>query len=607
MEVFRKLGLSQEVVQVLSEAGFKKPTDIQEKTIPLALAGKDIIGGSATGSGKTLVFASPIIENLRPSNHVQALILTPTRELAEQVAVSIQRFAKNKNLNILPIYGGVSIGDQMRKLSTADVVVGTPGRIIDHMERRTLRLDHIKYLVLDEVDRMFDMGFHRDVEKIINDCPTERQTMLFSATISSNVSHFAQRYTTDAIEIIAESYVEHSKLKQVYYDVEQNMKFSLLVHLLKSEKAGLVMVFCSTRRTVDFVQNNLFKSNVEAKAIHGGMSQNQRSRVLEKFEKGKGSDVLVCTDVAARGLDIKGISHVYNYDLPTVPDDYIHRIGRTARAGEMGKAVSLLSNRDYENFGNLIKNDSLKIVNTELPIFDRLRIQKEFGASDRSYNREDTGASFGRNTPRKHSSGGSSSGRSFGGSPGGRSSSGGRSVGGSGGRSSSGGRSFGGSSGGRSFGGSSSGRSSSGGRSFGGGSGGRSSSGGRSFGGGSGGRSNSGGRSFGGGSGGRSSSGGRSFGGGSGGRFSGGKSNFDGGSSLSGKSDYVGKDSMSGGSGGKVDYRNKDSGYSSGGRSNYSNRDSGNRSSGGRSGSRGRDSGRGSGSSGFRGRKISRR
>jgi ATP-dependent RNA helicase DeaD len=377
MEKFEKLGLSQEVLEVLKELRFEKPTEIQEKAIPLAMAGKDIIGGSATGSGKTLAFASPIIEKIKPNGTVQAIILTPTRELAEQVADSIKTFSRKKKLDVLAIYGGVSITGQIKKIPYSDIIVGTPGRILDHLERNTLGLNNVKFLVLDEVDRMFDMGFHRDVEKIISNCPKERQTMLFSATISGDIDHLAKKHTQDAVEVAVESYVDTSKLKQIYYDVQNNIKFSLLVHLLKNEKAELVMVFCNTRRNVDFVADNLKRNNIEAVAIHGGLAQNKRSRILKQFH-GKNTHVLVCTDVAARGLDISGVSHVYNYDLPAASDDYIHRIGRTARAGKEGIAISLLSDRDYNNFSNIKRNDSLKIEPKEVPRVQRVEIKTNF-------------------------------------------------------------------------------------------------------------------------------------------------------------------------------------------------------------------------------------
>ena len=394
MEQFEKLGLSKEVLYVLKEAGFKAPSEIQEKTIPLAIAGKDIIGGSATGSGKTLVFAAPIIENLVPNHTVQSLILTPTRELAEQVATSIKKFAGNKRLNVLPVYGGVNIEQQIRKLHMTDVVVGTPGRILDHLKRRTLDLEHIKILVLDEVDRMFDMGFFHDVETILRQCPPDRQTMMFSATISADVFYLAKKYTRNPIKVSAESHVDASKLKQVYYDVPSEKKFSLFVHLLKEETPGLAMVFCSTRRNADFVTKNLNLAGINAEAIHGGLTQNNRTRVLNEFHK-KNLKVLVCTDVAGRGLDIKGVTYIYNYNLPKISTDYIHRIGRTARAGEEGKVINLLSSEDYMNFSKIKEDDKLDITEEPLPEFKPIRMEKD---TRRSFGRRDfsEGRSFGR-------------------------------------------------------------------------------------------------------------------------------------------------------------------------------------------------------------------
>jgi len=376
MEQFEKLGLSKEILYVIKEAGFTIPSEIQEKTIPLAIAGKDIIGGSATGSGKTLVFASPIIENLIPNHSVQSLILTPTRELAEQVAMSIKRFAGNKRLNVLPVYGGVNIEQQIRKLHMTDVVVGTPGRILDHLKRGTLKLNHIKILVLDEVDRMFDMGFSKDVETILRQCPTERQTMMFSATITADVFYLAKKYTRNPIKVSAESHVDASKLKQIYYDVPSEKKFSLFVHLLKEKTSGLSMVFCSTRRNVDFVAENLNRAGIRAQAIHGGLTQNNRTRVLDEFHR-KNVKVLICTDIAGRGLDIKGVTYIYNYNLPKISTDYIHRIGRTARAGEEGKVINLLSSEDYMNFGKIKEDDELDIAEEGLPKFEFVRIVKE--------------------------------------------------------------------------------------------------------------------------------------------------------------------------------------------------------------------------------------
>jgi len=413
MEKFRELGLSKELTDVLKQSGFEKPSEIQEKAIPIVMKGKDVIGGSSTGSGKTLVFASAIIENLEPNQHVQAMVLTPTRELAEQVATSIKTFGKNKKLNVLAVYGGMRIEPQMKKLSNTDVLVGTPGRVLDLMSRRALRLDKIKFLVLDEVDKMFDMGFSRDVERIISECPKERQTMMFSATVSQEIDYLSKKYTVNPIEVSVDEYVDPSKLKQVYYDVPDNKKFSLLVSLLKKENSDLVMVFCNTRRNVDFIADNLIRAGIHAKAIHGGLDQKKRIRVLDEFHK-KGLGVLVCTDVAARGLDIKEVSHVYNYDVPDDSKDYVHRIGRTARAGKEGKAVTILASRDYQKFGELLHSKEMEITPEKLPQLEIVRIKIDFGRRNdrfsgnsrrrdssrgpRSYNRN----SSSNRSPRRH-------------------------------------------------------------------------------------------------------------------------------------------------------------------------------------------------------------
>ena len=381
MEKFRKLGLSEQVLKTLKEKKIDTPSEIQEKTIPLALSGKDIIGASKTGSGKTLAFASAIIEKIKPEKYVKAIIMTPTRELSEQVAESIKQFSKG-NLKVTAVYGGANINTQITKMKNTDVLVGTPGRILDHLNRRTLSLGKVEILVLDEFDRMLDMGFSKDVGKIISECPTKRQTMLFSATISGDVDYLAQKYTKNPVEVSVDSHVDHSKLKQVFYDVPDSLKFSLLVHLLKQEDSGLVIVFCSTRRNTDFVTSNLRLNNIDAKAIHGGMEQKKRLATLKEFNGKGGVGIIVCTDVAARGLDIKGVTHIYNYDIPGITSDYIHRIGRTARAGEEGKAVNLLSSRDYEKFSDLVNRENVKIEEIKLPYLDRVEISKDAGKKD---------------------------------------------------------------------------------------------------------------------------------------------------------------------------------------------------------------------------------
>ncbi len=373
---FNELGLSDKFCKTLNDMGIIEATEIQEKSIKLVVEGKDIIGASKTGSGKTLAFSSGIIENVDKNDHIGALVMTPTRELAEQISDSIEAFSGGE-LKIVSVYGGVDINRQIQKIKRANVVVGTPGRIIDHLNRGTIDLGNIKILVLDEFDRMFDMGFINDVDKIISKCPSNRQTMLFSATISGDIEHLSAKYTNNAIEINAEVKVDASKLKQFYYDVFDSLKFSLLVHLLKNEDSDLVMIFCATRRNVDFVVKNLNNLGIESKAIHGGLDQRKRIRVLKDFHGKNKLNVLVCTDVAARGLDIKGVSHVYNYDVPRVSSDYVHRIGRTARAGENGKAITILASRDYENFSNLMNRENVKIIEKEMPKVKRVSIIKE--------------------------------------------------------------------------------------------------------------------------------------------------------------------------------------------------------------------------------------
>ncbi|MFH1209549.1 MAG: DEAD/DEAH box helicase [archaeon] len=352
MKLFEEFGLSHELLNSIKKLGFDKPTEIQEGSIPYILEGRDVIGESATGSGKTLAFACGIVKQVIPKQGLQALILTPTRELAEQVKDHLKQISHN--LNIISIYGGVSIDPQIYELQKTDVVVGTPGRILDHINRRTINFSKIKLVVLDEADRMFDMGFIDDVKQIIRTCPTKRQTLIFSATISSKVKEVASKYMINPVEILAEKMVDPSKLKQVYYDVPKNIKLSLLIHLLKHEESGLVMVFCNTRRTTDLVVKNLQANRFNAIAIHGGFTQNKRTKTMQIFNSSR-AEILVCTDVAARGLHIENVSHIYNYEIPKDPKDYIHRIGRTARAGESGKAVNLLCDYDYENFSRILE------------------------------------------------------------------------------------------------------------------------------------------------------------------------------------------------------------------------------------------------------------
>ena len=412
MKEFKELGLNKEIVSVLEELDFESPTAIQKEAIPFILEGKDVIGNAATGSGKTFAFAAGIIDKTIPGKGIQALVLTPTRELADQIAKVTRTFAKKTKLKIVEIYGGVSFENQIDKVRQSDILVATPGRLLDHLERKTLKLGDLKILVLDEADRMVDMGFLPDVERIIGHCPSERQTMLFSATISQDVKYISKKYMKEPKQIIVETYVDASKLKQVYYDTPNSSKFSLLVHLMKKEKSGIVMVFCNTRRNVDMVSDNLKRYKIHAHAIHGGLEQKKRSRVIEKFHT-KEAEILVCTDVAARGLDIKGVTHVYNYDIPRTSDEYIHRIGRTARAGEEGLAISIVSNRDYDNFRKVLEDDSLKIKLRELPQMEKLSPRFDSGRSSSFGGRPSSGGRGGFGGR----SGGRDSGRSGGRKP----------------------------------------------------------------------------------------------------------------------------------------------------------------------------------------------
>ncbi|MFH0831955.1 MAG: DEAD/DEAH box helicase [archaeon] len=411
MDKFRKLGISEPMLEAIKEAGFEKPTEIQEKSIPLILSGKDVIACSATGSGKTLAFAAAIIKDAEPGRGIRALVLTPTRELAEQVAKALESFSKHKKLEIAAIYGGLSINPQISHLRHADVVVGTPGRILDHMNRGTIILQNVKTLVLDEADRMLDMGFIDDVKKILRECPEKKQTLLFSATINEDIARLIEKHLKNPVEVAAESYVNAEKLPQAYYDTQDNQKFSLLVHLLKNEKSGLVMVFCNTRRNTDFVANNLKFLGINAMAIHGGFSQEKRNFVMGKFHS-KNVQVLVCTDVAARGLDIEGISHIYNYDIPKDNKEYIHRIGRTARAGKEGKVINIVASRDYENFGRVLRDKNLNIIKEETPEIERVYVKPAERSRYRSseYSPRGDGYRTGHSSrPREYRSSGDSS------------------------------------------------------------------------------------------------------------------------------------------------------------------------------------------------------
>ncbi|MFH1630832.1 MAG: DEAD/DEAH box helicase, partial [Candidatus Aenigmatarchaeota archaeon] len=353
------------------------PTDIQEKVLPVALEGKDLVGQSMTGSGKTLAFAIPILEKMEHDAGIQALILAPTRELVMQIAYEMKKISKHIKVDICEVFGGVSINPQITKLKYADIVVGTPGRLMDHMQRGTIDFRFLKILVLDEADRMLDMGFIRDIRKIVRKLPEKRQTMLFSATIPDDVFRIARDYMKNPVKVVTKTDVPMDQLQQYYTDAKQDEKISLLIHLISKEKPTLALVFCATRDTTDFVANALVKNNIEARAIHGGLTQERRTNILEGFHRGR-PHVLVATDVAARGLDIKNVTHIFQYDSPKTTDDYKHRIGRTARIGEKGKSLLLLTQRDHEFFRKIIR---------DLPHIKKLRMEN-FPKIKMHYHRE---------------------------------------------------------------------------------------------------------------------------------------------------------------------------------------------------------------------------
>jgi ATP-dependent RNA helicase DeaD len=405
MNKFKELGINEEILKSIERLNYKEPTEIQAKTIPIMLEGKDVIAQSATGSGKTLCFGSAIIENTSHQKKIQALIMTPTRELAEQIFESMKSFSHYRKLKIAVIYGGVSYNPQFKALEMADIVVGTPGRLLDHLERRTMNLSNVSHLVLDEADRMLDMGFLEDVGKIISQCKKDKQVLFFSATFPPELDQLTKRFMNDPVKIVVDCYVDPKKLKQVYYDIDNNMKFSLLVHLLKKEDAGLIMVFCNSRHSTDFVTNGLSKQGIKALAIHGGLTQNKRTNVIKQFNS-KATFVLVCTDVAARGLDIPGVSHVYNYDIPNESKQYVHRIGRTARAGETGIAISLLSNRDHDNFARVLQEFDVQIDKIERPYIEKVKLDLNFnrGRNDRNQGGR-SGNRYGRRPSGNHGRG----------------------------------------------------------------------------------------------------------------------------------------------------------------------------------------------------------
>jgi ATP-dependent RNA helicase DeaD len=369
-ERFYEFGLSDEMLKSLSDMGFEEPTQIQKIAIPPVMMGKDIIGVAQTGTGKTAAFGIPIVEKgvrgkiRKPC----ALVLVPTRELAMQVAQELNKIGKNKGFTSVPIYGGQSIERQIKGLlRKVDVVVGTPGRVMDHMRRKTMVLSEVSTVVLDEADEMLNMGFIDDMKTILKDTPTTRQTLLFSATMPEQIVKISKQYmnspkrvTVDTKELVV------AKINQVFYEVRQNDKIPALTRILDVQDPALTLVFCHTKREVDELSGKLQQMGYEAGAIHGDFTQAHRDEMMRQFKTGE-IDILVATDVAARGLDINDVTHVINYSIPQNPEAYVHRIGRTGRAGKTGIAITFVTPREYSQLKLIEKVAKTTIKKERLP------------------------------------------------------------------------------------------------------------------------------------------------------------------------------------------------------------------------------------------------
>ncbi|MFM1515217.1 DEAD/DEAH box helicase [Helcococcus ovis] len=370
---FNELNLSKELLNAIEKMGFKNPSPIQQQSIPVLLERKDVIAQAQTGTGKTVSFGIPLIEMVTNDKYVQGLVLVPTRELARQVSDELGKLAKYKNfVSITSIYGGSDMRRQIKDLKKGvNIVVGTPGRVMDHMKRKTLKLDNLKFLVLDEADEMFDMGFRDDMKTIIDETNSDRQTCFFSATMDNDIMEFSEMYQINPKKIIIKKEeLTVSNIKQYYLEMSGNMKTEILNRLLNIYNPKLSIVFCNTKKMVDKLVMELTKKGYNVDALHGDLKQTQRDHVMKRFRNST-IDVLIATDIAARGLDIEDVDIVVNYDFPQQNDYYVHRIGRTARAGREGLSFTFLVDRDYHKLFEIEKYTKAKIEKMELPtIFD---------------------------------------------------------------------------------------------------------------------------------------------------------------------------------------------------------------------------------------------
>ncbi|MGL4369096.1 MAG: DEAD/DEAH box helicase, partial [Spirochaetota bacterium] len=366
---FASLGLVK-TLQSITEKGFEEPTPVQAQTIPLLLSGEnDVCAQAQTGTGKTAAFALPLIETLTPhAGHVQALVLAPTRELALQVCDEFLSLAPHSGLSVAPVYGGQSMGEQLRRLNRGvDIVVGTPGRVMDHMRRGSLKLDQLKYLILDEADEMLDCGFIEDIETILESVNDDRRMLLFSATMSQRIMQIAQKYMHDMKMVkTVKDEVATRLTEQLYMEIEERDRFEALCRVIDISDDFYGLVFCRTKIDVDSVAAKLLSRGYSADALHGDITQPQREKILNKT-KSRQTNILVATDVAARGIDITGLTHVINYSLPQNPEAYIHRIGRTGRAGAEGTAITFISHSEYRKLSFIQRIAGTNIRREDLP------------------------------------------------------------------------------------------------------------------------------------------------------------------------------------------------------------------------------------------------
>lgn len=374
---FRDLGLAPELLAALDALGYEEPTPIQLQAIPILLAGRDVIGRAATGTGKTAAFALPLVQRIDAAGGVQALILAPTRELAVQVAEATHRYGARRGVRVLAVYGGQAIDRQLRELRRGvHVVVGTPGRILDHIRRRSLDLSGVCYVVLDEADEMLDMGFIEDIDAILEETPGDRQTALFSATFPPRIQELADRHMRDPERItVRQERLETPLVRQVAYVVPRPYKLEALTRILDLEAPTSAILFCRTRNEVDELTEALQVRGYRPEALHGGLNQAQRDRVMKKFRDGT-ADLLIATDVAARGLDVEHVSHVINYDIPQTPEVYVHRIGRTGRAGREGTAITLAQPREQFLLRGIEREVRQPIERARVPTVADLRARR---------------------------------------------------------------------------------------------------------------------------------------------------------------------------------------------------------------------------------------